>query len=352
VELVRLLALVRLTPVQAAEIGAEVLAAVLRQPVPDGGADEDRVAGRVLVTGEGRVLLAPAGAAAARPVGVVLADVLAAARVPGPATDTDADRVLAALDRAVAELPATGVPGAAKAVQAASAGADHPAVRAELGALVSAVGAVIGAGVPGAGSGAVVRTAAPHSAPRGGPAAGTPARTGPAGRRIGAWLLSFLVLAGIVGAEVVVLRDDIAADIDLLLDSGRGEQGAPDPEPELPVPTPAPAAAGAVTGVDLRPLAVCSPGTPCPVRLLVRVAPGAEPQVVTWTFSLVDRCTGAVSSAPGGTVTVPSSADRAAAIGVVALPAVPAVAVTAVTGAPAVAASPPVLAGSCPTGGG
>ena len=71
--------------------------------------------------------------------------------------------------------------------------------------------------------------------------------------------------------------------------------------------------------------------------------------VVTWSYRVVDRCTGATDMAPGGTVTVPAGVDRAAAVGTVALPAGQAVAVLAVTDLPAAAASPPVPAGSCTT---
>jgi hypothetical protein len=111
--------------------------------------------------------------------------------------------------------------------------------------------------------------------------------------------------------------------------------------------SPAPAAAGSVTGVDLRPLAQCAPGTSCTLRLLVRLTPRAAPQVVTWTYEVVDKCTGATTTASGGTVTVPPNGEQAVAVGDVALPHLPAVAVVAVTGRPAAAASAPVSAGSC-----
>jgi hypothetical protein len=79
----------------------------------------------------------------------------------------------------------------------------------------------------------------------------------------------------------------------------------------------------------------------------VQLVPSAEAQVVTWSFRVVDRCTGPSVAAPGGTVTVPPQADRAAAVGVVALPLLDGVAVVAVTDAPAVAASAPFVVGSC-----
>jgi hypothetical protein len=61
----------------------------------------------------------------------------------------------------------------------------------------------------------------------------------------------------------------------------------------------------------------------------------------------VDRCTGTTNTAPGGSVTVPPGAERAEAVGIVALPPTTAVAVVATTDRPAVAAAPPVLVGSC-----
>jgi hypothetical protein len=232
-------------------------------------------------------------------------------------------------------------------LQEAAAAIDRTAVRAELAALVRAVGGAGGAaGAPG-------RTVAPPTALHAGPAARGPRRARSAGRRVGAWLLSILVLAAVVVSEVVLLRDDITADIDMLLDAGRGEdQPSTAPQRDGPdLTAPAPSAAGIVAGVDLRPLTRCSPGAPCTVRLLVRLVPAAEPQVVTWSYQVVDRCTGSADIAPGGTVTVPPQADRAVAVGIVLLPPLDGAAVVAVTDAPAAVASAPVVVGSCPPTG-
>jgi hypothetical protein len=179
----------------------------------------------------------------------------------------------------------------------------------------------------------------------------TSGQTGTARRRIGAWLLSVVVLAAVVLLEVALLRDHIATDIRLLLGAGRSGSASSSPEPDgPPIVPPAPAAAGSVTAVDLRPLPRCAPGAPCTMRLLVRLVPAAEPQVVTWSYRIVDRCTGATAAdtAPGGSVTVPAGGERAAALGTVTLPAADAVAVVAVTDLPAAAASPPAFVGSCP----
>jgi len=359
VQLSRLLALARLTAAQALEIGADVLEAVASEAAPgSGGPGGGPVTVAPVVAADGRVVLgqtadgglvrSPSAAGrTGRPADAVLADVAAAARLSGPAGDPSADQRLAELDRAVQDLPAMGVPVVARRLQEAAAAIDRTAVRAELAALVRAVG-----GVGGAASG-VARTGDRPTAARTEPVERTPRRSRSTGRRVGAWLLSILVLATAVVSEVVLLRDDITADIDMLLDAGRGgDQSSTAPEPDgPPLTAPAPSAAGTVAAVDLRPLARCAPGAPCNLRLVVRLIPAPEPQVVTWSYQVVDRCTGASGTAPGGTVTVPPQADRAAAVGTVALPPLDGVAVVAVIDAPATAASPPVVVGSCPSAG-
>ena len=174
----------------------------------------------------------------------------------------------------------------------------------QLAALVKAVGGVAG---PSSGTGPADAPAAAVRA--------TPERRGRDGQNPdretadrGDGCSRSLVLAAVVLLEVAILRDDIATDIDLLLDAGRGESStsaAPEPDGR-PIAPVAPAAAGSVTAVDLRPLARVRPGAPCTVRLEVRLLPGADPQAVTWSYRIVDRCTGAVGSAPGGSVAVPA----------------------------------------------
>ncbi|HEV7187560.1 MAG TPA: hypothetical protein VGN28_06650 [Blastococcus sp.] len=316
VPLSRLLVMARLSAAQALEIGATVRTAAAgeRSTGDDGNGGEHLVVDPV-ITSDGRVVL-PSVPGPRRPVDAVLADLAAAVPLPGPVTD-----------------PASEI--------------DRTAVRAELAALVRAVG-----GPP---------SGAPTSTPSGrrpqpagsGSGFGSGSRSRSAGRRIGAWLLSILVLGAVVVGEVVFLRDHITADVGLLLDAGRGG-GKPSVAPapaDRPLVAPAPAAAGNVAAVDLRPLARCAPGAACTVRLLVRLVPTPGPQVVTWSFVVVDRCTGTSVTAPGGTVTVPPPADRAIAVGVVALPPSHGVAVVAVTSGPAVAASPPVVVGSCSAAG-
>jgi hypothetical protein len=341
VELTRLVGLVRLTPQQALEIAAGLLADVA------GRAEQGPVgADRVVVGGDGRVALVPAVDGGRRPaVAQLLADVAGAARLRGRHPDPAAQQLLDELDRVRTALPVAGVPAAARMLREAAAGIDRGTVRAELAALVRAVDATA---APAA-AGGPARSPRPEGrAAPAGPRAGGGTRS--AARRAGAWLLSVLVLAAVVVLEVALLRDDVTTDIDLLLDAGRGgaTPSAAAPQPDgLPVPAPAPAAAGSVAAVDLRPLAACAPGAPCAVRLLVRLVPGADAQVVTWSYRVMDRCTGALETVPGGTVTVPPQGAQAVAVGTVPLPALPGVAVVAVTELPAAAASAPVLIGSC-----
>jgi hypothetical protein len=356
VELGSLLALARLTAGQALEIGAELLTAVSGEAAGgDDGPAGDRVAVEPMVEADGRVVLGGRGSGGrtGTPTGrtwrtpqAVLADVAAAARRPG-APDPTADLRLAELDRAVRDLPTAGAPVVARRLQEAAAAIDRSAVRAELAALVRAVAGGAAAGAP--------RTGEPTGAARAEGAGTASPRYRSVARRVGAWLLSILVLAAAVVTEVVLLRDDITADIDMLLDAGRGaDQPSAGSGPDVPPLTaPAPAAAGSVLAVDLRSLGRCAPGAPCAVRVQVRLVPAAEPQVVTWSYQVVDLCTGRSSTAPGGSVTTPPQADRAEAVGVVPLPPLDSVAVVAVTDLPAAAASAPVAVGSCrPSGPG
>ncbi|RBY87718.1 hypothetical protein [Blastococcus sp. TF02A-30] len=343
-ELGRLLALARLTPAQALELGAGVLAAAVPAGAEDDGGGRAAPGARVWVAADGRVVLRGPAEGGTRPLDAVLAGIAAAVGRPGAGADPTAARHLEELDGAVRDLPTTGPAVVARRLQEAAACLDRTAVRAELAALARAVGerATGPGGVAG-------RTGAPVAAR---PAPPAPRAPVPLRRRIGAWLLSVLVLVAAVVSEVVFLRDQIAADVDTLLDAGRGADEPTASAPATPsVPAPAPPSAGSVLGVDLRPLGRCAPGAPCTVRVLVRLAPAAEARVVTWSYVVVDGCSGPTVSVPGGTLTAPPEADRIEAVGVVPVPAGDGVAVVAVTGAPASAASAPVVLGSCPAAG-
>lgn len=319
--LTRLLSLVRLTAPQALVIGSDLLTAVAERGETTGA---DPV--RPLLASDGRTVLDPGGnGAPGEPVDRVLA----------------ADGALAELDGVRSSLDPDGVVAGARRLAEAAARVDAPATRAELAALGRAVRALPG----GAAASGPPRAPSVHPRPAGRP----PRRPRSTGRRVGAWLLSLVVLGAVVTAEVVLLGDDITADIDLLLDAGRGgEEPAEEAEPDgLPVAAPAPASAGTVVSVDLRPLAPCTPGAPCTVRLLVRLVPSPDPQVLSWSYRVVDRCTGASTAVPGGSVPVAPQAERVAVVAEVPLPPLAGVALIAVTEAPATAASAPVSAGSC-----
>jgi hypothetical protein len=345
VELGRLLSLTRLTAAQALEVGAGVLTATGELTGPgDGGGGIDPVPVVPWLTLDGQVVLRVPGDAATPPgagrtVDAVLAAVLAAARSSVAADGRGVDARVALLDRAVQDLPTAGVAVVARRLQEAAATTDRTAVRAELAALARVV----------AGMGASTRAGAPRTAADSGRAGPSPRRSGSAARRIGAWLLSVLVLGAAVVSEVVLLRDDITADVDLLLDSGRGADepsSAPAAE-RAALPTPAPAAAGNVAAVDLRLLSPCAPGAACSVRVSVRLVPARKSQVVSWTYQLVEGCTGRASRAPGGSVTVPARADRVDVVGTVPVPEGDGTIVFAVTDDPASAASAPVVVGTC-----
>jgi hypothetical protein len=344
VELSRLVSLARLSPAQALEIGAGLLAGAVRRSEAGG---EPGTVGRVEIGAEGEVVLAAAGPKGST-VAAVLADVADAARSGARPADPVAEVLVAELDRAVVDLAQTGLAAVAATLGAAADALDRRVLRTELAALVRAIGN--GGGSPGTagGTGAADRSAAAGRAER-----GTSGSSGSAARRAAAWVLSLVVLSALVVLELVLLQDDLRTDIDQLLQAGRSGSessatASATPSPAVPtVVAPAPPSAAGVTAVDLRPLAPCAPGAPCTVRVLVRLVPGAVDQVVTWSYRVIDPCTRASGTVAGGSVTVPAQGRLAAAVGTVALPAQSAVAVVAVTDAPAIAASPPVVVGSC-----
>jgi hypothetical protein len=345
VRLTRLLALAGLSPSQAVEVGATLLAAVGEQVEPNGGLP---AIDRIMVGTDGRVVIDPApendGARAATSetaggVAALLGQVAAACR--GRPTDPGAALLLDELDNAVITLPFADVSAVRQRLEEACAGVDRRVVRAELAALVRALAQSTGSAVAHS-------TAGPERVGEERPGGSSPVRLAPALRtRVWAWVLSVAVLAAVVALEVVLLRDDIAADVHLLLDAGRsGSTVSTAPEPVAP---PAAPTVGAVAGVDVRPLTACVPDAPCTVRVLLRLVPGADPRTVSWSFQLTDRCTGATDTASGGSVTVPAGEQQIAVVDTVPVP-YRAVGVVAVTEQPAVAAAPPLLLGSCTSG--
>lgn len=350
VELSRLLARAQLTLAQALELSAGVATEAQRRSQPSAtGPDREQIPlGPVAIGADGRVVPGPAAGAAhdgrqpasGPSLGAVLADVAGAVRPRAGSAGPAAEQLLAEIDGAIAELPVCGVAATAHRLEGVAAALDRAAVRAELGALVRAIGAPAppGAVGPAASTPATGRQRRPDSTGR-----------SPATRRVVAWLLSGLLLVGAVVGEVAVLGDHITGDVGALLAAGRSgsTSSAARKSDGLPIAAPAPASAGPVTGVDLRTLALCAASSPCTVRLSVRVTAAAGQQAVTWSFRVVDRCTGASAQVPGGSVTLPAGATEATAVTTLPLPAAPGLALIAVTQAPAAAASPPVLVGTC-----
>lgn len=133
------------------------------------------------------------------------------------------------------------------------------------------------------------------------------------------------------------------------------EPVSPPPEPTGPaapgaggrspgaVHTGAPASAGQIVSVAASFAdGSCSSGQQCAVRVDVRLDPAAPVDAVTWRLDVYDRCSGEVQA--GGDVTMPAEPGREGVYGLskTTLPAGPALAVAAVTSAPAVAASEPL----------
>jgi hypothetical protein len=345
----RLIALAGLSPAQALEIGADLLASLVKRSEPD----TDGLAGQVVIGMDGRVVLGRAqsdstaamSSSASGPPGAGLGAVLAELLDAAGRGARSADPLLTELERAIALVPLVDLPVVAGMLDDACAAIDRDGVRAELSALVRAI---LGA------SGATTAGGSPVGTPSTAPTRGErPVGSGAGGgrvalRRIGAWLLSVVVVVTIVLLEFAFLRDTIVADVRLLLDAGRSGSGrSAVPEPAgLALAPPAPPAAGPVRTVDVRALDHCTPGAPCPMRFLVRLVPGGEAQTVTWSVRSVDRCTGSTRTVPGGSVVIAPRDEQATAVGSVLLPQSPS-AVFAVTERPAVATGPPVLIGSC-----
>ncbi|MBV9315446.1 MAG: hypothetical protein JO100_17325 [Pseudonocardia sp.] len=166
------------------------------------------------------------------------------------------------------------------------------------------------------------------------------------------WLLSWLVATLLLGAELVFTRDRIAQDVEVLREAGRAGTAQPTVTEQLPtLVAPAAPSAGTVIAVSLRAVDTCDPGQTCQLRLQVLLRPLPTPQILAWSYQIINRCTGAAVWVPGGSIVLESNADRFDAVRAVPLPPEQALGVFAVTANPAVAASPTPLRapvnGSC-----
>jgi hypothetical protein len=162
-------------------------------------------------------------------------------------------------------------------------------------------------------------------------------------------LAALIALAAAVLLEFSVLHDRIVSDLHVLASGTKpASSSAPPASPRVPagaVPAVAAAFSGAVSGVDLRALGTCSPGTSCSVRVLVHLVSGSGAGELSWTFQIVDRCAGTRSTASGGDVSIAPGISDVTAVDNVPLPPGRALAVIAQTELPARAASAPVLVG-------
>ena len=179
------------------------------------------------------------------------------------------------------------------------------------------------------------------------PAVPVPRRPRPGLRPLWRGLAALAVLAVAVLLEWLLLHDRLGSDLRVLLDARRPApaSAAPTIVPPPPVSAPAPPSAPGVAGLDLRALASCSPGALCSVRLQVDLPPPHDVVALAWDLVIVDRCTGAQSTIPGGKVMAAPDDTRLNLVADVAVPAARTVAVFAVTNSPGRASSPPLLLG-------
>lgn len=199
-------------------------------------------------------------------------------------------------------------------------------------------------------------TEPPESAPVPLVSAGPPVLRLPKRRRPSPRVLaiaSLALLGAAVVTEVALLGPDIRTSWARLTDAPADE--GRDPRTVVAgndAPTLGPAAAGAVIRVAVRPMSTCVPGQVCDLRVSVQVWPDDSRRIpVAWSITVVDSCTGERTRHPGGAAKVPAGADRVDGLTHVVLPQSRALAIVAVTAEPARAASAPLLvparAGPC-----
>jgi hypothetical protein len=144
--------------------------------------------------------------------------------------------------------------------------------------------------------------------------------------RLSVVLVSLAVLGLAATLELTFLGDKLADDIRRLTGAGEGStskvaQEAPGAVRGLPpLPVLGPGTAGSVTGIDLRAVGLCKPGSLCPLRIVVAVRPPRSPLIVRWSVVVVDRCTGIRTAGPSGRLRVPGRAGTGSALTEVRLP--------------------------------
>jgi hypothetical protein len=367
VPLRRFLQVVRLSPAQAAVIVMDVLTAL--HWLHDAGRfhtglHADNV--HIGPTGEARIgdwalaALVPHESsdeprrADLAAVAAVAGQIAGAARPsPWPGDHRDA-HLLHALEQAASNdaLADAGTGAVAAALETGVGPGRQAVVRKELGALVAAT--------PRSGKGPLVRSAVAGDAaqPTTGEAESTHRLRPSRAVRVtskGVWrlLAALVVLGGLVGIEFAVLHGRITHDLRVLVGNQPASRGRPPSSATHspgPVPALAPPASGPIAGVDIRPLHPCTAGSVCTIRVLVQLVPSHQPLRVEWTFDIVDRCTGAVVTQPGGAALAQPGNDTIVALSSPTLPLGRSIAVIAETLLPRAASAPlpvPAKGGSC-----
>jgi hypothetical protein len=180
-----------------------------------------------------------------------------------------------------------------------------------------------------------------------------PRVTGPAPRRTSLKIAAGLALIAVCALAGELLwsmpypdhRAPVVSSVRVLIPAADPPSASPTPTGgPAAVPDLAPAQAGPITGIEVRSLGKsCAAGSPCLVRVFVHLERRAAPVRIAWRFKIVDRCTGAVTDAPGTFLTVLPQWPYAFGTSTVSLPPGRALALVAVTASPAEAASPPLL---------
>lgn len=365
----RLLSVVVLSPAQATLVAAQVLDAVDLRGTVDGTRTADADLWVVTLSLSGEVDVAPARDGAGTGVNALLEQLGQNARRLPAHPRSEQLVLLRRLEETAADPRLE--PGArARGLEGALADVLGPGARqrlsGELAALVDAF-AHIASSV-----GVAVDPLAPPTGPRPGPHRAAPMHPAPSrpssrsqrhrhalghrGGRSRRTALVVLLLAGVlVGGGYVLLRNQGNGIAGAL---GRGSDRATPPAagpsgsakehstPSRPhrrhgVETIAVRHGGAVTGLVLQRTGSCAPGSPCPVKVTVRLRPVAADRSVTWKVGTARSCGSrvtwsppiAVTAQPGWTTVYASSSVpvRRGSLALVAL-----------TTAPARAQSPPV----------
>lgn len=384
----RLLTLASLTPGQAASIAARVLEAVAL--LHGAGLAHGRLhTGNVLITDDGQTMLtdwtlwalAPSGPfedvrdADCNALRGIIAALARCADRP-VAFKNERDQLLLARMQSIAATYAVNEPGSAsEALDRAVASATERdgrtlPLQAELAALVATLNRT-----PHSDPAPPVaqhhhatspHPVTPHPVPQAFPK-GPLSTTDWQRRRFSRSRLLAIAAAVVVllGAGVLAVRGPVGTLLDKVTgssDSAKKPQAAAKPlvaaapkkavakKPTLrPVGNLAPSSGGFVTGMALRPLNPCRPGRSCDITATIRLAPLSGVTSMNWSFVVVNRCNGARTTVPGGSMVAQPGWPYVYDTRTVQLPAGRAFAIVGMTTEPVKVASRPLLT---PSGGG